>query len=133
MRFLFDTNTCIDLIRGRPEVVARAAAVSADDCAVSAVSVFELYSGAEKARDPLKERQRVQVLLGTLCELPFDSEAAEEAARIRRFLEAKGQPIGPFDLLLAGHALASGLTFVTNNVGEFQRVPGLPIENWRAT
>lgn len=133
MQYLLDTNVCIDLIRDRPTVVARAAAVSPDDCAVSTISVYELFHGAEKARDPVTERLHVQTLLASVSELPFGSRAAEAAAKIRRVLEITGCVIGPYDLLLAGHAISTGLILVTDNVAEFQRVPGLSIENWRPT
>ena len=133
MKYLLDTNVCIDLIKNRSAVVARAASVSPDDCAVSAVTVYELFHGAEKARDTNAERQHVELLLSTVAELPFGSRAAEAAAKVRARLESTGNVIGPFDLLLAGHVLSTGLTFVTDNVTEFNRVEGLTIENWRTT
>lgn len=133
MKYLLDTNACIDLIRNRPAVVARAAAVSPDDCAVSAITVYELFHGAEKAHDPEAEYRHVATLLATVAELPFGSRAAEAAAKVRDTLESQGNVIGPYDLLLAGHALSAGLIFVTDNVSEFNRVEGLAIENWRAT
>lgn len=132
MKYLLDTNACIDLIRGRPAVVTRAESVSPDDCAVSSVTIFELFYGAEKARDPAVEREHVETLLATVIELPFGSRAAEAAAKIRQQLEFGGKVIGPFDLLLAGHALSAELIFVTDNVAEFSRVAGLSIENWRS-
>lgn len=131
MKYLLDTNVCIDLIRDRQTVVARTAAVLPDDCAVSSVTVYELFYGAEKARDPAVERRHVQTLLANVSELPLGSRAAEAAAKIRRTLESAGQVIGPYDILLAGHAMSTGLIFVTDNMSEFQHVPGLFIENWR--
>lgn len=100
------------------------------DCAVSLVTVYELCCGVEKARDPAKERQKVERLVSAIIELPLDRAAAESAARIRADLERHGQSIGPYDLLIAGQALASGLTLVTNNNHEFQRVSGLKPEAW---
>ena len=70
-------------------------------------------------------------LLKTIRTLPFDSAAAREAARIRAELESQGCPIGPYDVLLAGHALAAGLILVSANTAEFSRVAGLAVENWR--
>ena len=104
--------------------------VSPSDCAVSAVTVYELFCGVEKAQNPSAERQKVELFLSVIAELPFDRAAAETAARIRVELEKKGTPIGPYDLLIAGHALVNGLTVVTNNLGEFQRVGGLKVEAW---
>jgi tRNA(fMet)-specific endonuclease VapC len=65
-----------------------------------------------------------------IIELPLDRSAAEEAARIRADLERQGQTIGPYDLLIAGQACASGLPLVTNNVQEFRRVSTLKVESW---
>ena len=94
------------------------------------VSVFELFCGIAKAKDPAKERQKVEKFISTIMELPVDRAAAEAAANIRADLEQRGTPIGPYDLLIAGHAISGGLTLVTNNVGEFQRVRGLKLESW---
>ena len=94
------------------------------------VTVYELFCGVEKAQDPAKERQKVERFVSTIIELPLDRTAAEKAAQIRGDLERQGQPIGPYDLLIAGQALASDLTLVTNNAQEFQRVRGLKLESW---
>jgi tRNA(fMet)-specific endonuclease VapC len=94
------------------------------------VTVYELLSGIRKAKEPEKEREKVERFVAAIIELPLDRSAAEEAARIRADLERLGTPIGPYDLLIAGQALASNLTLVSNNVQEFQRVAGLRIESW---
>lgn len=107
------------------------AAVPPGDCAISAITGYELYTGVEKCADPAKERAKVELLMKTVQHLPFDFGAAEEAARIRALLESQGQPIGPYDVLLAGQALDSSLILVTDNTREFSRVPGLTLENWQ--
>jgi tRNA(fMet)-specific endonuclease VapC len=94
------------------------------------VTVYELFCGVEKAQDPAKERQKVERFVSAVIELPLDRAAAEKAARTRADLERQGQSIGPYDLLIAGQALASSLTLVTNNVQEFRRVSGLKLETW---
>jgi tRNA(fMet)-specific endonuclease VapC len=94
------------------------------------VTVYELFCGVEKAQDPAKERLKVERFVSAIIELPLDRAAAETAARIRAELERQGQPTGPYDLLIAGQALASGLTLVTSNLQEFQRVSGLKLESW---
>ncbi len=63
--------------------------------------------------------------------LPFDEAAAKRAAKVRHELEKTGSVIGPFDVLIAGHALATGMVLVTNNMGEFSRVDGLKLEDWQ--
>src|SRR5688572_28953983 len=119
MRYLLDTNACIQAMRGIRNVVDRLQACSPSDCAVSTITSFELFTGVRKCRNPDLERAKVQMLLGSVSHLEFDSNAAQEAATIRFDLESKGQRIGPYDLLLAGQAVAGKLTLVTNNVREF--------------
>jgi tRNA(fMet)-specific endonuclease VapC len=130
MTHLLDTDICIGVLRKRPGMAQRLSELSPADCAVSMVTVYELLSGVRKAREPEKEREKVERFVGAIIELPFDRAAAEVAARIRAELEQQGTPIGPYDLLIAGQALANNLTLVSNNVQEFQRVAGLRIESW---
>jgi len=129
--YLLDTNTCIAVMRNHPIAVARMAAVPPAECAISTITGYELYTGVEKCSQPAPERAKVDVLLRTVHYLPFEAGAAQEAARIRALLESQGQPIGPYDVLLAGHALAHSLILVTTNTREFSRVPGLRLENWQ--
>ena len=77
-----------------------------------------------------KQKAKVDLLSGALPRLRFGVAAAEHAARVRAYLESLGTPIGPYDTLLAGHALSLSLIVVTANVTEFSRVPGLAVENW---
>ncbi len=129
-RYLLDTNTCIAVMRGHPVAVQRLAAVAPGDCAISTITAYELYTGVEKCAKPAQERGKVELLLTTVWEIPFDPDAARESARVRALLESQGQPIGPYDVLLAGQALAHSLILVTANTREFSRVPGLVLENW---
>jgi tRNA(fMet)-specific endonuclease VapC len=130
MTHLLDTDACIGILRQRPGMVARLSQLSPTDCCVSEITVFELFCGVSKAQDPARERAKVEQFLSALVELPFDRAAAEAAGRIRIDLERKGTPIGPYDLLIAGHALANCLKLVTYNISEFQRVTGLQTEVW---
>lgn len=130
MIHLLDTDSCIGVLRQRPGMVQRLSQLVPTDCAVSMVTVYELFCGVEKAQDPTTERQKVERFVSAIMELPLDRAAAEAAARIRGELERQGQSIGPYDLLIAGQAVASNLTLVTNNRREFQRVSGLRIETW---
>jgi tRNA(fMet)-specific endonuclease VapC len=122
---------CIAVMRNHPKVVQRMAAVPPGDCTISTITGYELYTGIEKCSNPTKERAKVDLLLQTVQQLPFAFGAAKEAARIRALLESQGQPIGPYDVLLAGQALADSLIVVTANTKEFSRVPGLTLENWQ--
>jgi tRNA(fMet)-specific endonuclease VapC len=130
-RYLLDTNTCIAVLRNHPKVLKRMASVTPGDCAVSSITSYELYTGVEKCANPAKERAKVELLLKMLAQAPFEDNAAKEAARIRALLESQGQSIGPYDLLLAGQALAYALILVTANTNEFHRVPNLILENWQ--
>jgi tRNA(fMet)-specific endonuclease VapC len=111
-------------------MVSRLSNLSPNDCGVSQVTVYELLCGVHKAQNTSREKQKVEQFVSVIIELPFDRSAAEAAARIRVDLEQKGMVIGPYDLLIAGHALATNLTLVTSNLGEFQRVNGLKLETW---
>ena len=131
MKFLLDTNTCIDLVRGAEKVVGRMSAENPDDCGISTVTAYELFCGILRCKKPEAERRKVGILLGTVHLLEFDEDAAKDSAQIRHDLEAQGKPIGPYDLLLAGQAISRDLTLVTSNTGEFSRVAGLQFVNWR--
>jgi tRNA(fMet)-specific endonuclease VapC len=130
-RYLLDTNTCIAIMRNHPKAIGRMAAVPPGECAVSTIAAYELYTGVEKSTQPAIERAKVDLLLRTVHQMAFEPAAAKEAARIRALLESQGQLIGPYDVLLAGQALADSLILVTSNTREFSRVPGLNLEDWQ--
>jgi tRNA(fMet)-specific endonuclease VapC len=132
MQYMLDTNTCIAAMRNVAKVVSRLAAQTPGDCAISTIVGYELFTGVEKCADPAKESAKVELLLATITELAFDADAARESGRIRAILESQGCMIGPYDVLVAGHAMSLGLVLVTANTTEFMRVPGLRLENWQA-
>ena len=131
MDYLLDTDTCIDLLRGLSSVVSKLEALSPEDCGISAITTFELFAGAAKARQPSIEIDKIERLVSVLEEIGFDQEAARQAGTLRHRLDKAGTPLGPYDLLIAAHALALDLTLVTANTGEFGRVADLRIESWR--
>ena len=131
MEYLLDTDTCVDLLRNVPPVIKKLRTLGPDDCGISAITSFELFAGAARARDPRREVQKVQVLLDVVEELSFNADAARRAGVLRFELESAGMPIGPYDLLIASHALVLDLTLVSANIEEFGHVPGLSLENWR--
>lgn len=132
MTRLLDTDTCIDILRGMFGAVDTASRHPPDDLAVSSVTRYELIYGA--ARCPMARREietsKINAFLGLLHEIPFDSEAADLAARFRAELAAKGTPIGPMDLLIAATAHANRLILVTGNLREFKRIEELKLESW---
>jgi predicted nucleic acid-binding protein len=119
-----DSNVLIDALRGRVAARARIAeALAAGTLATTAMTAFELRSGADSDR----ARAAIGLLLAPLEILPFDQAAAGAAARIRRELEAAGQPIGMADYLIAGICLVRAATLLTRNRTQFARVPGLVV------
>lgn len=134
MRYLLDTNVCIEIINGRPAKVRERfqTTVRADaDLFVSSVTSFELWYGAEKSDRKEFNRRRVETFFaGPLQVLQLEEDDARRAGEVRAALEAQGKPIGPYDTLIAGQALHRGLSLVTANVREFSRVKGLRLENW---
>ena len=128
---LLDTSTCIDVMRNHPNVVKRMSAIAPGDCVISTITSYKLHTGIAKCASPEREQAKVDLLLKIVIELPFDQAAARQAGRIRGLLESQGEMIGPYDILLAAQALAAGLTLVTSNIDEFQRVAGLTIDNWQ--
>jgi tRNA(fMet)-specific endonuclease VapC len=130
MTYLLDTNICIYVINERPAAVLQQfLAHGADGLAISAVTASELYWGVRKSGSA-RNLAALEKFLAPLSVLDYGLEAARIYGEIRAALEKKGTPIGPLDTQIAAHALAAGLTVVTNNVGEFKRVPKLKVVNW---
>ena len=130
MRYLLDTNICIYLIKNRPVIVREH--FERHDFAkigISSIVAAELYFGAAKSVSP-RTRQVLDEFLATITILPFDHAASIHFGDLRAHLERRGTPIGSYDLQIAAHALALDCTLVTNNLREFERVPGLKLENW---
>lgn len=131
MRYMLDTNICIYAIKHKPEkVFQKLQEVVPGDVCVSSVTYAELVHGVEKSVAVEKNRLALSMLLANIEILDFDVDAADCYGKIRADLEKKGTPIGPLDMMIAGHAQSLGYTVVTNNVKEFSRVMDLKIENW---
>ena len=132
LRYLLDTNLCIRVLRDRPQAVRERFNAEADGLCTSTIVLSELLHGAAKSDRPEHHRGRVEHFAARLEVLSFDEAAAHHTADIRASLERRGQPIGGYDLLIAGHARSRGLTVVTGNLAEFSRVEGLRCEDWLA-
>ena len=131
MRYMLDTNICIYAIKHHPEkVFQRLKEIDPVDVCVSSVTYAELVHGVEKSAVVEKNRLALSMLLANIEIKDFGVDAANCYGKIRADLERKGTPIGPLDMMIAGHADSLGLTLVTNNVIEFSRVDQLKIENW---
>lgn len=130
LRYLLDTSFCIRVLRDRSQAVRARFNAEAEGLCLSDVVLYELLYGAERASDPARVRREVEHFAGRMAVLPFDSDAAAHTAEIRAELERLGCVIGPYDLMIAGHARSRGLVVVTGNLGEFERVRGLRCEDW---
>jgi tRNA(fMet)-specific endonuclease VapC len=132
-KYLLDTNICIYIAKRKPpEVLARFQSLAAGDLAMSIVTYGELIYGAERST----QRQASMSIIARFVEavpiLAMTIDTALHYGAIRAALASRGTPIGNNDLWIAANARAAGLTLVTNNDGEFRRVPGLIVENWVA-
>ena len=130
LRYLLDTNIVIYVLKRRPIEVLSVFNQNASRMAISAITLSELYHGAEKSIKVSENLAAIEDFCSRLEVLPFGRKAAQHYGAIRAGLEKLGQPIGVNDLHIAAHARSEGLVMVTNNVGEFARVPALQVENW---
>ncbi len=130
-RYLLDTNICIYIRQKRPEeVLRRFRKLRPGEAVLSVITYGELLYGAAKSAQRVAALQRLRELVNLLPALSLPETAAEAYGTIRAELEAKGETIGNNDLWIAAHAVAAGLTLVTNNEREFRRVRGLKVQNW---
>ncbi|MDN3520722.1 type II toxin-antitoxin system tRNA(fMet)-specific endonuclease VapC [Halomonas ramblicola] len=130
LKYMLDTNICIFTIKNRPAGVRQAFKQHHAQLCISTVTLMELIYGAEKSAAPERNLEVVEGFAARLDVLGYDQEAAAHSGQLRAELARNGTPIGPYDQMIAGHARSRGLILVTNNRGEFSRVPGLRIEDW---
>ena len=131
MKYMLDTIICIYAIKHKPpEVIKNFLKHNPEDICVSSITYGELMHGVEKSQAVERNRAAITLFLSSISILPFDNYAAEEYGKVRAELERKGTPIGPMDMLIAGHARSERLILVTNNTREFFRVEDLEVEDW---
>jgi tRNA(fMet)-specific endonuclease VapC len=129
MLYLLDTNAVIAILNdSKSKAANRARTHRMADIAISSIAVHELFYGAFKSPRPQRNAALVDTIAFPVIE--FDREDARQAGEIRALLATKGTPIGPYDVLIAGQAVARNMTLVTRNMREFPRVPGLRTEDW---
>lgn len=130
-RYLLDANIVIYTRQKRPEgVLRRFARLRPGEAAISVIAYGELLYGAMKSSQRESALERLRELSEAIPALPLPERAAETYGFVRAELESRGEMIGNNDLWIAAHALAEGLTLVTNNEKEFRRVRGLKVQNW---
>ncbi|MCZ6471095.1 MAG: type II toxin-antitoxin system VapC family toxin [Gammaproteobacteria bacterium] len=130
LKYQLDTNIAIYVIKRRPVEALEIFNQHAGQLSISSITLAELMHGVEKSTMPDHNLRQVEDFVSRLVVLEYGNKAAAHYGDIRATLERKGMPIGVNDLHIAGHARSEGLTLVTNNQKEFERVEGLRLENW---
>ena len=130
-RYLLDTDIVIEIMRGRRRsVVERLAVTRRDDVALSVITVAELFFGAHRSRNSVRNMTLCREFCDSFHVLPLTSAAAQRSAAARAELESSGARIGAYDVLIAGIALAEGRILATHNIREFGRISNLQTEDW---
>ena len=127
---MLDTNIVIYTMKNRPAEVREAFNRHQGRMCISAITLGEMVFGAEHSQQVERNLTDIETMVARLEVLPFNNNAAYHFGQIRAELYSVGKPIGPYDMMIAGHARAAGLILVTNNVNEFKLVSGLILENW---
>ena len=133
MRYMLDTNTLVYVLNARPQhqaVLERFNQHDPSTLCLSSITLAELHFGIEKSQVSGATQRKLARALATLDVAAFEHKAASAYGVVRANLESAGTPIGPLDTLIAAHALSLAVTLVTTNTREFDRVPGLRVENW---
>jgi len=132
LKYMLDTNIIIYTLKNRPAQVRKLFKQHEGQMCISVVTLGELIFGAEKSQQVERNLADIEAMTARLEVMPLDKKAAHHFGQIRAELNRQGEPIGPYDMMIAGHARSCGLQLVTNNMKEFSRVPGLLLENWTA-
>ena len=133
MRYMLDTNICRYLIKQKPEKVLRHfKAHSVGEIGISSITLAELRYGVERSQQVQKNRQALEEFTLPLEIAAFDEAAAEVYGSVRAGLEQAGTPVGSMDMLIGAHALSLGVTLVTNNLREFEKIKNLKVVDWSA-
>lgn len=133
MKYMLDTNTCIGLIRQKPQsLIERLTDYAPGDVGVSTITVAEFAHGAQKSSQVEQNISALEQFLLPIKVADFNQRASDAYGWVRAFLERQGNVIGSMDVLIGAHALSLDVILVTNNTGEFKRIPNLKMEDWMA-
>jgi len=130
VKYMLDTNIVIYTIKNRPSQMREIFKKHEGQMCISSISLGELIFGAERSSQTERNLADINGMVARMEVAAFEEHAAEHFGQLRAELYHIGQPIGPYDMMIAGHARSMGLILVTNNTAEFERVPGLRLENW---
>lgn len=130
LTYMLDTNICIYVMKNYPADLQDKFNSLAEQICISSITLGELHYGAEKSARRADNLTAIEHFVARLDVLPFDAKAAAHYGQVRAELERPGTPCGPHDMQIGGHARSEGLIVVTNNIREFNRMPGIRVENW---
>jgi tRNA(fMet)-specific endonuclease VapC len=130
LKYMLDTNIAIYTIKRKPVRVREAFTAHYGQMCISAVTLMELIYGAEASASVERNLRDIEGFAARLEVLPYDNDAAAHTGQLRAELKKMGRPIGPYDEMIAGHARSQGLVVVTNNIKQFEVVPGIRLTNW---
>ncbi len=130
LKYMLDTNIAIYTIKSKPSEVREAFKAHDGQMCISAVTLMELMYGAEASAAVERNLRDIEGFAARLEVLPYDHDAAAHTGQLREELKKLGRPIGPYDEMIAGHARSQGLVVVTNDMRQFENVPGLRLANW---
>jgi tRNA(fMet)-specific endonuclease VapC len=130
LTYMLDTNICIYVMKNYPHDLKEKFNLLAEQLCISSITLGELHYGAEKSARRAVNLTAIEDFVARLDVLPFGAKAAAHYGQVRAELERAGTPCGPHDMQIGGHARSEGLIVVTNNLGEFSRMPGIRTENW---
>lgn len=128
--YLLDTNTLIYYFKGMGNVSQNLLSQPPQNISIPSIVIFELEVGIAKSTSPQKRINQLHEMLSSINIIPFGDKEAKISANIRANLEKKGTPIGPYDILIGGTAVANQATLVTHNTSEFERISQLQLEDW---
>lgn len=131
MKYMLDTNICIELIRNKPQsLIEKITSYQLGEIGASSITVAELAHGANKSNQVEKNLLALEQFLLAIEVADFDQRASATYGKIRAFLEKEGNAIASMDMLIGAHALSLNVVMVTNNIKEFKRIPNLQVEDW---
>lgn len=133
LKYMLDTNIAIYTIKNKPAEVREAFKLHDGQLCISSVTLMELIYGAEASAAVARNLRDIEGFAARLEVLPYDNDAAAHTGQLRAELKKIGRPIGPYDEMIAGHARSLGLIVVTNNIKQFEQVPGIRLTNWVGT
>ena len=132
MKYLLDTNVCIQILKGKStSIKSRIASISNDRIVIPSIVRFEIFYGSYKSDNPEKTLGVLKEFLSVFDTAEFNNKSAQVCGKIRATLEQKGKPIGPYDLMIAAIAISNDYILVSNNTREFTRIENINLEDWQ--